>query len=276
MNYRHAYHAGNFADVHKHATLTLLLAHLRAKDSAFHVLDCHAGVGLYDLQAPEPGKTGEFRDGVARLWDVAPPDPALADYLAAVAAINPEGPPRFYPGSPWLIRQALRPDDRLTCVELHPDDAARLRAHFGGDRQVSVRQEDAYRALKALLPPRQRRGLVLLDPPYEAAEEAQRLISGLTEALRRWPTGIYAVWYPIKAVAEAARFTAELAQCGRPCLTSELMQGSGEDVTRLNGSGLALINPPWRLDRQLTPLLPLLHDRLGCRGKTSVRWLARE
>jgi 23S rRNA (adenine2030-N6)-methyltransferase len=276
MNYRHAYHAGNFADVHKHATLTLLLAHLRGKDSAFHVFDGHAGVGLYDLQSPEPGKTGEFRDGIARLMGVAPPEPTLADYLATVAAVNLEGALRFYPGSPWLIRHALRPDDRLTCVELHPDDAARLRARFGGDRQVNVRHDDTYRALKALLPPRRRRGLVLLDPPFEAADEAQRLISGLTEALRRWPTGIYAVWYPIKAVAAAARFTAELAQCGRPCLTSELMRGSGEDETRLNGSGLALVNPPWQLDRQLTSLLKLLHERLGCRGKTIVRWLAHE
>ena len=275
MNYRHAYHAGNFADVHKHAVLTLLLAHLRRKDAPFHVLDTHAGIGRYDLDGAEAGKTGEFAGGIAKLLDGAADHPLLAEYLRLVRAENGAGVLRFYPGSPLLARGGLREEDRLTLIELHPEDAETVRALFRRDRQVTVREEDAYRALKACLPPRERRGLVLVDPPYEAKDEFQTLTRGLGEALRRWPTGIYALWYPIKSPAEVARFTGELVNFGKPCLTCELMLHEPEDETRLNGSGLALINPPWRIDQQIEALLPPLHEALGCRGGTGLRWLAR-
>jgi 23S rRNA (adenine2030-N6)-methyltransferase len=272
MNYRHAYHAGNFADVHKHAVLTLLLAHLRRKETPFHVLDTHAGIGRYDLSGVEAGKTGEFADGIARLL-AGPDDPLLDAYLGLVRAENAEGALRFYPGSPCLTRANLRDDDRMTLVELHPEDAETVRALFKRDRQVIIREEDAYQALKACLPPKERRGLVLVDPPYEVRDEFQRMVKGMGEALRRWPTGIYALWYPIKSPAEVARFTDELVNFGKPCLVSELMLRKPTDETKLNGSGLAVINPPWQLDEQMESLLPLLHERLGCQGRTHLQWL---
>jgi 23S rRNA (adenine2030-N6)-methyltransferase len=275
MNYRHAYHAGNFADVHKHAVLTLLLAHLRRKETPFHVLDTHAGIGRYDLFGEEAGKTGEYEDGIRKLMTPPLDHPLLTPYLDLVRAENSGDAAHFYPGSPCLIRASLRENDRATFVELHPEDASALRGLFRRDLQVTVREEDAYQALKACLPPKERRGLVLIDPPYEDRGEFQRMIKGLAEALKRWPTGIYAIWYPIKSKAEVARFTDELINFGKPCLTSELMRYETEDESKLNGSGLALINPPYQLDEQLGSLLPLLHKRLGCRGKTHLQWLNR-
>lgn len=272
MNYRHAYHAGNFADVHKHAVLALLLNHLRRKDTPFHVLDTHAGIGRYDLSGIEAGKTGEFQDGIGKVL-AGPPHPLLETYLDRVRAENDGENLRFYPGSPCIVRALLRPDDRMTLVELHPEDAATVRALFKRDRQVTIREEDAYQALKACLPPKERRGLALVDPPFEAKDEFQRMVKGMGEALRRWPTGIYALWYPIKSPAEVARFTDELVNFGKPCLVSELMLKTPGDETRLNGSGMAVINPPWQLDQQLESLLPLLHERLGCQGGTHLRWL---
>jgi 23S rRNA (adenine2030-N6)-methyltransferase len=276
MNYRHAYHAGNFADVHKHAILTLLLAHLRRKETPFHVLDTHAGIGRYDLFGEQAGKTGEYEDGIRKLITQPADHPLLKPYLDLVRAENSGEAVRFYPGSPCLIRSSLREDDRMTLVELHPEDAESVRDLFKRDRQVIIREEDAYQAMKACLPPKERRGLVLIDPPYEVTDEFQRMIKGLGEALRRWPTGVYAIWYPIKSAAEVKRFTDELINFGRPCLTSELMRYEPTDESKLNGSGLALINPPWQLDEQLAVLLPLLHKRLGCRGRTHLQWLARE
>jgi len=274
MNYRHAYHAGNFADVHKHASLTLLLGHLRKKETPFHVLDTHAGIGRYDLSGVEAGKTGEFEGGIARLLGGAD-NPLLSAYLDLVRAENTPGHVRFYPGSPVLARALLRPEDRLTLVELHPEDAATVRDLFKRDRQVVIREEDAYQALRACLPPKERRGLVLVDPPYEVKDEFQRMIKGLGEALRRWPTGIYALWYPIKSLSEVARFKDELVNFGKPCLTSELMLRIPEDETKLNGSGVAVINPPWQFDEQTEQLLPLLHTALDCQGGTHLQWQVR-
>ena len=274
MNYRHAYHAGNFADVHKHAILTLLLGHLRKKDTPFHVLDTHAGIGRYDLSGAEAGKTGEFEAGIGKLLS-GPADPLLTPYLDLVRAENGPGQLRFYPGSPSIARALARPDDRLTLVELHPEDAETLRALFQRDRQVTIREEDAYQALRACLPPKERRGLVLVDPPYEVKDEFQRMVKGMGEALRRWPTGIYALWYPIKSLSEVARFKDELVNFGKPCLTSELMLRAPEDETKLNGSGVAVINPPWQFDEQTERLLPLLQTALGCQGGTHLQWLVR-
>jgi 23S rRNA (adenine2030-N6)-methyltransferase len=204
MNYRHAYHAGNFADVHKHAILALLLAHLRRKETPFHVLDTHAGIGRYDLFGAEAGKTGEYEDGIRKLMTPPLDHPLLAPYLDRVRAENSGDVVHFYPGSPCLIRGSLRQGDRMTLVERHPEDAEILRGLFRRDSQVTLREEDAYQAMKACLPPTERRGLVLIDPPYEVKDEFQRLIKGLGEALKRWPTGIYAIWYPIKSPAGLA------------------------------------------------------------------------
>ncbi len=276
MNYRHAYHAGNFADVVKHALLTLVLAHLKKKETPFCVVDTHAGVGRYDLAGTEAGKTGEYRDGIQRLLESGPGPALLADYLAAVAAVNGGGPRlRFYPGSPRIARFLLRPQDRLALVELHPTDAAALKREFAGDRQVGVHVQDAYTALKALLPPKERRGLVLIDPPFEAKDEFRRIVTGLTEACKRWPTGIFGVWYPIKAPDPVDRFLGEMAGLGRPCLAAHLFRFPADGPERLNGCGLAIINPPWKLDEALAGLLPVLAERLAATGGTELRWLAR-
>lgn len=276
MNYRHAYHAGNFADVVKHALLTLVLAHLKRKDTPFCVVDTHAGIGRYDLEGVEAGKTGEFREGIGRLLEGGDLPSLLADYGAAVRSVNPDWPElKAYPGSPRIARFMLRPQDRLALVELHPEDAQTLKREFARDPQTGVHLQDAYIALRALLPPKERRGLVLIDPPFEVKDEFRRIAKGLAEALERWPTGIYGIWYPIKELDQVDRFLGELVGLGRPCFTAELFRYSPTDPARLNGTGLVLINPPWKLDEALEELLPVLHDRLGGSGGYGVRWLVR-
>lgn len=267
MNYRHSYHAGNFADVFKHAVLALMVRHLLAKDSAFRYLDTHAGIGLYDLEADEASRTGEWRGGVGRLWGKAL-DPALAEVLEpwrqAVAAVNPGGGLRFYPGSPELVRSLMRPGDRLTLCELHPEDAAALRARYRRDARVTAVEIDGYTALNAYLPPKERRGLVLVDPPFEEGGEFHRLINGLKRAHNKWPTGIYAIWYPIKDVLQTDGFTQSLGKDGiADMIAAELLIRRPNDRTKLNGSGLIIVNPPWTLTKDLKALLPGLAEHLG-------------
>ncbi|MEO5373877.1 MAG: 23S rRNA (adenine(2030)-N(6))-methyltransferase RlmJ [Alphaproteobacteria bacterium] len=280
MNYRHIYHAGNFADVVKHAVLALLVEHLLRKDTPFRVLDTHAGLGVYDLTANEAERTGEFRDGIGRL--LAEPDPpaALAPYLRAVALLNggTGGSPRLYPGSPWLVRSMLRDRDRLVAVELHPEDAATLAATFRHDRGVGVHQADAWQALKAFLPPPERRGLVLMDPPFEARDEFERLADGLARAHRRFATGILAAWYPIKDPEQAATLHRAVQGIGvARALAVELLVRSPVDRFRLNGCGLVVVNPPWRLDETLGELMPFLTRVLAQDSLASgrVHWLVQ-
>lgn len=275
MNYRHAFHAGNFADVVKHAALTLVLEHLCRKPTPFAVFDMHAGVGVYDLWGDAAGRTGEWQDGIGRLL-AAPELPALAAYSAIVRAVNQPGELRFYPGSPLIARRMLRPADRLVLAELHPDDVRALKGNFAGDDQTAVHHRDAYEALKGLLPPPERRGLVLLDPPFEERDEFQRLQRGLAQAVRRWPTGIFVIWYPIKDRPPVDAFHQALT--GLPAasmLAAELLLYPDDYPARLNGCGLAIINPPWRLDEALASLLPELYHRLarGSGGGPRVRWL---
>ena len=267
MNYRHAYHAGNFADVLKHAALALVLEHLKRKDTAFRVLDMHAGTGLYDLSGREAGKTGEWAGGIGRLIGSVPPLDAasaerLAPYLDAVRALNPHGL-RFYPGSPRLALALMRPQDRLIAVELHPEDAAALGRNLAGDPRAKALTLDAYRALKALLPPKERRGLVLIDPPFEARDEFARLVRGLRQALKRWATGIYLVWYPIKDPAQTNDFAGRMAEIGLPeTLRAELFVAAPKDQG-FNGCGLLVLNPPYTLEADLGALGPALAARLA-------------
>ena len=219
MNYRHAYHAGNFADVVKHAALSRLVEYLKLKDKAFRVVDTHAGAGLYDLSSEEAQKTGEWLEGIGRLLEakLSPQAGALlAPYLEAVSAANPKGGVEKYPGSPLIVRHLLRPQDRLSAIELHPKDFQRLKALFAGDFQVRAIELDGWLALGAHLPPKEKRGLVLVDPPFEQEGEFDRLVDGLVRAHRRWPGGIYALWYPIKDRAAVARFRAGLKESGIP------------------------------------------------------------
>ena len=272
MNYRHAYHAGNFADVVKHAVLALLIERLKAKDKGFRVIDTHAGIGLYDLQGPLAGKTEEWKRGVGRLVnaDLSPVKmPAklaevLAPYFAALRAANPEGRLRFYPGSPVLARLLLRPVDRLTAVELHPDDARQLMARFAGDIQVKAIELDGWLALGSFVPPKERRGLVLVDPPYEEQNEFRTLTDGFIKAWQRWPTGVYALWYPVKDIGAVKNFHKRLAESNIPrLLAAELWVRERATPDSFNGTGLVICNPPWKLDAALETLLSGLVPLLG-------------
>lgn len=268
MNYRHGYHAGNFADLLKHTALCELLRLLTAKDKKLFVLDTHAGAGGYDLTADKARRTGEAEAGIARLVAVgtAGAPAAVARYLAAVQAYDrkfgaPTGALRRYPGSPRLIRAALRPGDRFIACERHPEEALALKREFAGDRAVEVRQADGYHALKALLPPVERRGLILIDPPFEATDEFEVLLRALRQGLRRFATGCYAVWYPIKDEAAAEDFVAALGDL--KLLTMELRLGAEAPAGKLAACGLVVVNPPWRFDEAMREALRWIADRLG-------------
>ena len=285
MNYRHAYHAGNFADVLKHAVLALVIEHLKQKPAPFRIIDTHAGAGLYALDDGPAAKTGEWRQGIARLFGPgaeALPAAAgghLAAYLAAVSADNPPDRLMRYPGSPRLARALLRPGDRLVVNELHPEDGAELARLFVRDRQTKVLTLDGWTALKSLLPPKERRGAVLIDPPYEAPGELQRLAQGLRSAAARFATGIYLLWYPIKDLKPIAALHGALVADGHhKLLCVELMIRAAGDPDSLNGSGLVVLNPPHRLDAALAELLPLLTERLAAGRGAGHRlaWLAGE
>lgn len=261
MNYRHGYHAGNFADVLKHVALCELLRLLTAKDKKLFVLDTHAGVGGYDLAAGLAARTREAEAGIVRLMAMprAGMPAAVARYLAAVAAYDRKfgrgDGVRHYPGSPRLVRAGLRPGDRFVACEMHPQDALALKREFAGDRAVDVRQADGYHALKALLPPVERRGLVLIDPPFEAVDEFARLERALKQALRRFATGCYAIWYPTKDEEAVAAFKATLA--GFKVLVLELRLHDAPEG-KLAACGLAVINPPWTFQETMAEALPWL------------------
>ncbi|MER9236147.1 23S rRNA (adenine(2030)-N(6))-methyltransferase RlmJ [Mesorhizobium sp. M0622] len=275
MNYRHAYHAGNFADVVKHVVLSRLIEYLKQKDKAFRVIDTHAGISRYDLSSIEAQKTGEWQGGIGRLVDAAldaPTAALLAPYLEAVRSLNPEGGVKKYPGSPLVARHLMRKQDRLSAVELHPKDVVRLKALFEGDFQTRVIELDGWLALGAHLPPKEKRGLVLVDPPFEEEGEFDRLVDGLQRAHRRWPGGIYALWYPLKDRKAVAAFRAALKRTGVPKLLDigfEIRPASAEPS--LDGCGMVVVNPPFTLEGELRTLLPALHRLLAVEQPS--RWM---
>jgi len=290
MNYRHAFHAGNFADVVKHAALALVLARLAAKDTPFRVLDTHAGIGLYDLTSAAAERTGEWRDGIGRILAApfaAPIAELLEPWLAAVARVNGLTstahltPERLaaYPGSPLVIRAGLRPGDHAVVTELHPKDAATLADLFAGDARLKVVELDGWLSLKSFLPFKERRGLVVIDPPFEKPGEFDRLTRGLVAATKRFATGVHLIWHPIKDRAELARWHADLVATGlRRILSVEFAVAAPAADGPLTACGLVIVNPPWKLDEDLAALLPPLAERLaigpGARG--SVDWLVPE
>ncbi len=282
MNYRHIYHAGNFADVLKHAVLARLIVYLQQKDKAFRLLDTHAGIGLYDLSSEEAQKTGEWQDGIGRLIEVELPEAVatfLAPYLDAVRTLNPAGPIRLYPGSPKLARMLFRPQDRLSAMELHPEDCRALSRLFEGDYQVRVTELDGWLALGAHLPPKEKRGIVLVDPPFEIEGEYERLVDGLSRAWRRFSTGVYCLWYPIKKGAPIAAFHQALKDLEIPkMLCAELSVRSDRETTGLSGSGLIIVNPPYTLKDELHAALPELKRVLAKDRFASQRcfWLRGE
>lgn len=282
MNYRHAYHAGNFADVVKHVVLARIIEYLKRKEAAFRVIDTHAGIGLYDLASGEAEKTQEWRSGVGRLVGRnLPPnvEALLQPYLEAVGLTHAGEALAEYPGSPLIARRLLRPQDRLFAIELHPEDAARLKDLFAGDVQVRVLGLDGWLSLGAHLPPKEKRGLVLIDPPFEEPGEFDRMADGLVKAHRRWPGGVYALWYPIKDRGAVATFREQLARSGIPKILDisfDIRAPSPEP--RLDGCGMVVVNPPYTLKAEMKALLPVLSGLLseGPGARFDIRWISQE
>lgn len=281
MNYRHSYHAGNFADVVKHAVLCRVLAHLGEKPTAFRFIDTHAGAGAYDLTAVEAGKTGEWRDGIARLQAAtlaAPVRALLARYLDAVTAFNPRDRLDAYPGSPALAQAMLRAQDRIVACELEPEAAAALADVLRRDRRAKAVAIDGWMALTAYVPPQERRGLVLIDPPFEQPDEFSRMADALVAAHRKWATGIYMLWYPLKDMAAVSAFARRMARLGIPRMLRIELTVTDAAEAGLRGSGLIVVNPPWTLHSELEILLPALAAVLsrGSRTKPTLQWLTGE
>ncbi|MGB3502164.1 MAG: 23S rRNA (adenine(2030)-N(6))-methyltransferase RlmJ [Mesorhizobium sp.] len=282
MNYDHAYHAGNFADVVKHAVMVRVIEYLKRKEKPFRVIDTHAGEGVYDLSSERAQKTGEWLTGIGRLIEAQlDPDVAalLAPYLEIVVALNPDGGLRLYPGSPEITRSLLRKQDRLTAIELKPDAASVLRHRFADDYQARIIELDGWLALGAHVPPKEKRGFVIVDPPYEVENEFGHIIEGLARAWRRWPDGIYAFWYPIKDVAGVGRFRNALKGLGIPSILDvALSVRPPAQLPRLDGTGMIIVNPPYTLEQELRVMLPALRGVLALEdgAKWSVEWLAGE
>ncbi len=268
MNYRHHFHAGNVADVFKHLVLTEVLRALATKETPFCAIDTHAGAGRYRLKAP-----GEFEQGIARLWPARAQWPGLAAYFALLATLN-EKSLAVYPGSPLIIRALLRPQDRAVFLESHPEEAAALRDTLSGSRGITINEVDAWAALEGLLPPRENRGLVFIDPPYEQADEFNRLARTLKAALPRWRNGIYLAWYPIKVRRPVEQLHERVRALGVQALAIEFLTLPEDVPQRLNGSGVLLINPPWKLEQTLRALLPPLAEFLaGAQGAPRVQFV---
>lgn len=277
MNYRHAFHAGNHADVLKHLILARIIAALSRKEAPFAYVDSHAGIGLYDLQGDAASRTGEWLAGIGRLWDVEMPA-AMADYRATIAALNVDGALRYYPGSPELARRLSRPQDHLQLNEKHPEDGRLLKENMAGDRRVAVHLGEGWHVPRALLPTREKRVLMLIDPPFEKADELQRCAQALQEAIARMRQAIVAIWYPIKDERQLKRFYRDLQQSDAPkLLRVELLVHPADEAQRLNGSGLAIANPPWGLEEELRELLPWLAEHLAqSEGGWRLDWLIEE
>jgi 23S rRNA (adenine2030-N6)-methyltransferase len=273
MNYRHAYHAGNHTEVFKHSVLVLLLQHFVKKPGPFIVLESHAGAGKYDLTAKEAEKTGEALEGIGRVIDKD--IPTASAYLELVRRSNPAGL-RSYPGSPAIAQAFLRENDRLAACELREDDAALLRKNFVQDRRVSVHTRDGYEAVGALLPPAIKRGLVFLDPPFERADEFERLADGLNAGIERWPTGVFMAWYPLKDRYGIRELRARYRCTNPPTLCCEFLRERLDGV-KLAGSGLIICNPPWQFERKLTALCGELLIAFQARAGTySLEFWTRE
>lgn len=266
LSYRHAFHAGNHADVLKHSVLLELLDYFNRKDKPWYYIDTHAGGGCYALDSAQAGKTAEFADGIGRLWEADELPAPLAAYVAAVRSFNPQGRLLFYPGSPALAMTRARPQDRLRLFELHPADHESLQRTFDGESErVQVRKADGFGALKALLPPPSRRALVLIDPPYELKEDYRRVVDTVRDAMKRFPTGTYVVWYPLLARPEARQMPQRLADLGADSWLDVRLavKQPGTDGFGMFGSGLYIVNPPWVLPERLEAMMPWLVKTLG-------------
>jgi 23S rRNA (adenine2030-N6)-methyltransferase len=280
MNYRHAFHAGNFADVIKHIVLVRILTYLQEKEAAFRVIDTHAGAGLYDLTSEEAERSGEWLTGIARVMQARFSPAAIelvTPYLDLVRAFNPQRDLKAYPGSPLIARALLRPQDRLTACELEPNARKKLIEALRRDEQARVVDLDGWMALSAFVPPNERRGLVLIDPPFEAKDEFERMAAGFATAFAKWPTGSYLLWYPAKSrratdtlAEQVAATTASAASPGK-CLRLEFSVAPQAADAALTSAGLLIVNPPWTLANELKIILPELEKPLGLGGAGRFR-----
>lgn len=277
MNYKHAYHAGCFSDVVKHIILMALLESLKRKEAAFCYIDTHAGTGCYDLFSEFASKSKEYEHGIEKVIQTENPPPLIKRYINCIHQINNEltdskfASLRYYPGSPLIARHLLRAHDRIVACELQPQEYQALRSTFAGDKQVAVHHTDGFLGLKAFLPPKERRGMVLIDPPYEDPDEFNRIAHSLPIALKRWEAGVYAIWYPIKEKAQIDRFYRTLTtHIQHPILAVEVTIFP-DLPNHLNGCGLVIINPPWQLDTTLQEVLPWIWNSLTINNQGGFR-----
>ena len=280
LSYRHIYHAGNFADVVKHVVLVALLQAITRKPTPCYVHDSHAGCGIYALDSREAQRTREYDDGIGRIWQYQDVPPVIAQYLEIVREWNPGlAAPRYYPGSPAIAQAMLRRQDRLVLTELHPQDYAELVKQFHGERRIHIHKQDAYQGLKAFIPPLEKRGLVLIDPPYERKDEYERVVTALKSSYAHWRQGIYAIWYPIMSRGLQTRFLEACIATGiRKMLHAEFQISPFVAGRQFIGCGVILVNPPWQLDTKLETCLhwlcgPLQQD---VEAAARVSWLVPE
>lgn len=273
MNYRHAYHAGNFADVMKHLTLAILLDHFKKKDAPFCAIDAHGGIGLYDLNAEQAQKTGEWEDGIGRFQDLA--DTAPDDFSLYADIVMPYLDKRLYPGSPLMISRNLRPQDRMIANELHPDDVETLSYSLRNFSNARVTHQDAYECIRANIPPKEKRGLVLIDPPFEKTDEIQTLIRQMEEWKKRFANGVFVIWYPIKANSAVAdlKDAARDLDLHRTWCFETLKYPARQEIT-FNGSGLIIFNTPFMIPERVENLIPLLKEKMGLHA-AETSWLTK-
>lgn len=278
LSYRHSFHAGNHADVLKHIVQSLILNALQQKDKPFVYHDTHSGVGRYDLTHEWSEKTGEYKQGIARIWQQNVTPSAIDSYLAAIKALNHGDTLRYYPGSPRVARAHLRPQDRMVLTELHPSDYPLLEQEFQRDRQVTIYKEDGFARLKASLPPKERRGLVLIDPSYELAKEYHDVVRAIAQSYKRWSTGIYAIWYPVVNRYAIDDMLEGLASLGiRKILQIELGVAPDTHERGMTASGMIVINPPWKLESDMQEILPFLKQAIApATGHFKVEWVVPE
>ena len=278
LSYRHSFHAGNHADVLKHIVQSLILDALKQKEKPFMYHDTHSGVGRYDLTHEWAEKTGEYKQGIARLWQKESMPSGLQSYLDAIADLNDNGELRYYPGSPRVARAQLRSQDKMVLTELHPSDYSLLEQEFHRDRQVRIYKEDGFQRLKASLPPKERRGLVLIDPPYELAKEYRDVVTAIAQSYKRWATGIYAIWYPVVNRLDIEDMIEGLESLGiRNILKIELGVSKDTNERGMTASGMIVINPPWKLRAQMEEILPFLKQIIApVTGHYSVEWIVPE
>lgn len=279
LSYRHSFHAGNHADVLKHTVLSLIIDSLNEKEKPYLYLDTHAGAGRYQLSGEHAERTGEYLEGIARIWEQEDLPEEMESYISCIKALNPNGKLRFYPGSPLIARHLLREDDKLSLTELHPSDYPMLRNEFTKDSRARTERADGYQQLKSKLPPHSRRGLTLIDPPYEIKSDYQAVVKGIQEGYKRFGTGVFALWYPVVMRQQIKRMFAELEATGiRRILQIELAVRPDSDQRGMTASGMIVINPPWKLEQQMTRILPWLHKQLvpAGTGHTKVSWIVPE